>query len=59
MTKEEYLSANNPPIDLDSLRRLAVFLEGMKLGKGGNILPLGNYDLEQLWSAIRELESKN
>ena len=47
-------------IDLTSLSKIAIFLEGYKLGKG-NIQPMGTYDLEQLWNAIkllREIEIK-
>jgi hypothetical protein len=43
-------------IDINSIRKIAVYLEGIKQGKGGNILPLGNIDLEQLWDAIDYLQ---
>jgi len=42
-----------------SLIRIAIFLEGYKLGNKGNIQPLGNFDLEQLWAAIKYLQLKN
>ena len=44
--------ANEQIPGTDSLNRIAIFIEGIKIGKGGNILPLGNNDLEQLWEAI-------
>jgi len=43
-------------IDINSIRKIAVYLEGIKQGKGGNILPLGNIDLEQLWDSIDYLQ---
>ncbi len=39
-------------VELDSLRKIAIYLEGIKQGRGGNILPLGTIDLDQLWNAI-------
>jgi len=39
-------------VEVDSLRKIAIYLEGIKQGRGGNILPLGTNDLEQLWNAI-------
>jgi len=39
--------------DSDSLRDIALFLEGVKHGRGGNIQPLGNYSLKQLWLAVK------
>lgn len=38
-------------IDSDSLAKLAIYLSGVKDGKG-NLLPLGTDVLEQLWGAI-------
>jgi len=38
-----------------SLRDIALFLEGLKLGKG-DILPLGTRDLDALWAALQSLE---
>jgi hypothetical protein len=43
-------------VEVESLKKLAIFLEGMKQGRGGDILPLGNHDLEQLWNTISFLE---
>lgn len=42
-------------IDIDSLGKIAIYLEGIKQGKGGNILPLVDYDIEQLWDAMEYL----
>ena len=42
-------------VDIGSLVKLAIFLEGYKLGKG-NLLPLGTDNLEQLWHAIKYLQ---
>ena len=39
-------------VEVDSLRKIAIYLEGIKQGRGGNIQPLGTNDLEQLWNAI-------
>ena len=39
-------------VEVDSLGKIAIYLEGIKQGKGGNIQPLGTNDLEQLWNAI-------
>ena len=38
-------------ISTQSLRRLAIYLEGIKQGKG-NLLPLGTDSLENLWNTI-------
>jgi hypothetical protein len=43
-------------VGVDSLKRIALFLEGYKLGNGGHIRPLGTNDLEQLWNAIGFLQ---
>lgn len=43
--------------NIQSLRDLAIFLEGYKLGKG-NLLPLGTICLDDLWNTIRELNSE-
>ena len=42
-------------VDIDSLIKLAIFLDGYKQGKG-NLLPLGTDNLEQLWNAIKYLQ---
>lgn len=39
-------------IDDDDLVKIAIYLEGVKAGKG-NILPLGLADLENLWNAVK------
>lgn len=39
-------------VEVDSLRKIAIYLEGIKQGRGGNVQPLGTNDLEQLWNAI-------
>jgi hypothetical protein len=41
-------------VDTRSLSIIAIYLEGIKAGKG-NLSPLGTYDLEQLWNAIHYL----
>ena len=43
-------------VEVSSLKSIAIFLEGVKQGRGGNLLPLGNNDLEQLWNAIAFLQ---
>ena len=40
---------------IDSLIKIALYLEGYKKGKG-DILPLGVHDLEQLWDVIEILK---
>ena len=49
-------SVSKTSIELNSLKSIAIFLEGVKQGRGGNLLPLGNYDLEQLWNTIAFLQ---
>lgn len=39
----------------DSLRELAIYLEGVKNGRGGSLEPLGTIVLDELWLVIREL----
>ena len=43
-------------INVNSLKSIALYLEGIKQGKGGNILPLGNKDLEDVWDIIKFLQ---
>ncbi len=43
-------------VEVDSLKKVAIFLEGVKQGRGGNIQPLGTNDLDQLWNAIAFLQ---
>ena len=38
-----------------SLRDIALFLEGIKFAKG-DLLPLGTKDLEAIWAVIQSLE---
>ena len=42
-------------VNIGSLVRIAIFLDGYKQGKG-NLLPLGTEDLKQLWDAIKYLK---
>lgn len=42
-------------IDVNSLNKIAIYLEGVKQGRGGVLSPLGTNDLEQLWNAIQYL----
>jgi len=42
-------------IDTNSLKSLAIYLSGVKDGKG-NLLPLGTIVLEELWNAINYLD---
>ena len=43
-------------IDLRELREIAIYLEGVKKGKG-NLLPLGISHLNTLWKAIYKLRN--
>jgi len=43
-------------VGTESLVRIATFLEGMKIGRGGNILPMGTDDIDQLWNVIYYLK---
>ena len=45
------------PINIDSLRYIAIYLEGLKDGKG-NLLPLGIFDLNELWRTINKLDDE-
>jgi hypothetical protein len=40
----------------DLLKELALYLEGLKAGKG-NILPLGQIHLEELWKVVKEYQA--
>jgi len=53
MNKEE-ASMERKIISTHSLAELAIYLEGVKAGKG-NLLPLGTEHLEQLWMTIKFL----
>lgn len=39
--------------DITRVRELAIYLEGVKAGKG--LLPLGHIHLESLWTCLKEL----
>jgi len=52
---ESKTSVSKQEIQVDSLKIIAIFLEGIKQGRG-DLLPLGNNDLEQLWNAIAFLK---
>jgi len=45
-------------ISTQSLKELAIYLSGIKDGKG-NLLPLGTIVLDDLWDAIKYLEGDN
>ena len=53
---EEKTQISKKNVEVGSLKNIAIFLEGVKQGRGGNLLPLGNNDLEQLWNAIAFLQ---
>ncbi len=44
-------------INVNSLKEIAIYLQGIKDGKG-DLLPLGNIVLEDLWEAINILNKK-
>lgn len=43
-------------VNVDSLKDIAVYLSGVKDGKGGNLYPLGTIVLDDLWDAIAYLQ---
>jgi len=45
-------------ISTQSLKELAIYLSGIKDGKG-NLLPLGTIVLDDLWDAIKYIEGDN
>ena len=51
----EQASQEKIRVGTDSLKDLAIFLEGMKVGRGGNLSPLGTIVLEDLWNTIKYL----
>jgi hypothetical protein len=53
---ESKTSISRQVIEVDSLKTIAIYLEGVKQGRGGSLLPLGNNDLEQLWNTIAFLK---
>ena len=54
MRKQDTPSMEKKIVTTKSLSELAIYLEGIKAGKG-NLLPLGTEHLEQLWGAIKFL----
>jgi len=51
----EILKAYKEPPNINDLKDIAIFLEGIKQGKG-NIQPLGFIQLESLWDIYKELK---
>jgi len=51
----EFEVSKSPSININSLRDIAIYLEGIKEGKG-NLYPLGTTALDDLWSAIKFLK---
>ena len=49
--------AYKDPPDIEHLRDIAIFLEGVKQGKG-NITPLGFIHLNSLWDIYKDLRDK-
>lgn len=45
------------PASREELRELAIYLEGVKTGRGGSILPLGTIHIDNLWKVIRHLDN--
>ncbi len=56
MDDEAKKSYKEPP-NIEDLKEIAIFLEGIKQGKG-NILPLGFIQLESLWDIYKDLRAK-
>jgi hypothetical protein len=52
---EKQASQEIVKIDTGSLKSLAIYLSGLKDGKG-NLLPLGTIVLDDLWNAISYLD---
>jgi len=52
---EEQAKQEKQEISTQSLKDLAIYLSGVKDGKG-NLLPLGTIVLEDLWDAIKYIE---
>jgi len=52
---EEQAKQEKTEISTQSLKDLAIYLSGVKDGKG-NLLPLGTIVLEDLWDAIKYIE---
>jgi hypothetical protein len=56
MKMEQKTEISRQQVEVSSLKTIAIYLEGVKQGRGGNLLPIGNNDLEQLWNAISFLQ---
>ena len=54
MTSDKGCVEALPNVDTSSLVQLAIYLEGIKAGKG-NLQPLGTIVLDELWNAIKVL----
>ena len=52
---EEQAKQEKTEISTQSLKDLAIYLSGIKDGKG-NLLPLGTIVLDDLWDAIKYIE---
>ena len=55
MENKEGTSQEKIIVVTDSLKDLAIYLSGIKDGKG-NLLPLGTVVLDDLWNAIKYLQ---
>jgi len=44
------------PIDIDVLKRLAIFVKKIKVSKGGNLNPIGTITISELWRVIEHIE---
>jgi len=55
---EEQAKQEKTEISTQSLKDLAIYLSGIKDGKG-NLLPLGTIVLDDLWDVIKYIEGDN
>lgn len=55
MEDNKQASQEKVMIDTNSLSQLAIYLSGVKDGKG-NLLPLGTVVLDELWNAVKYLQ---
>ena len=55
---EEQAKQEKQEISTQSLKDLAIYLSGVKDGKG-NLLPLGTIVLNDLWDAIKYIDGDN
>jgi hypothetical protein len=53
---KEGTDCNRMRVSIEGLRELAIYLEGIKQGRGGSLEPLGTIAIDNLWEAIRELQ---